>query len=113
MTTMAAAEATGLVMSLSPELEEPVVPVMSKKRKRGTKVMISAKDDSKKSKSKKKKTDEEDGLDIELGINTAFAYMNSQLVADHVAQKTRKYESDLSSIELEDKYIPGVYFSPE
>jgi protein CMS1 len=109
MNTMATAEIVVPDRSLSPEVQEPVVQSVSGKRKRGTKVLITAKDDSKKSKSKKRKTDDEDGLDIDSGINTAFENMNNQLVADHIAQKTRKYESDLSSIELEDKYIPGVY----
>ncbi|EPE24304.1 hypothetical protein GLAREA_08155 [Glarea lozoyensis ATCC 20868] len=92
-------------------LEAPAVdpqPV-SKKRKRGTKVQITTKDGVKIPKSKKRKADEEDEIDLELGINTSFAHMNSQLLADHIAQKTRKYESDLSSIELEDKYIPESY----
>lgn len=50
---------------------------------------------------------EDDGLDLEAGINPAFAVMDNQLVADYVAQQTRKYESDLSSLELEDRYIPA------
>ena len=78
------------------------------KRKRGTKVQVAPKEVAKKAKSKKAKRDEDDGLDLEAGINTAFATMDNQLVSDYIAQKTRKFESDLSSIELEDKYIPGL-----
>ena len=97
--------------SQSPELREVAAQPESKKRKRGTKVQVTTKDGVKKPRSKKKKVDEEEGLDIDAGINTSFAYMNSQLIADHIAQKTRKYESDLSSIELEDRYIPGAFTS--
>ena len=50
----------------------------------------------------------EDGLDIGAGLNKAFSHMDSQLLADYMAQCTRKHESDLSTIELEDKFIPGV-----
>ncbi|KAF8848782.1 hypothetical protein BDZ45DRAFT_256126 [Acephala macrosclerotiorum] len=78
----------------------------SKKRKRGAEEPATKKT-AKKAKSKKTKAVEEDELDTELGINNAFSHMDNQLLADYIAQRTRKYESDLSSIELEDKYIPA------
>jgi protein CMS1 len=59
---------------------------------------------------KKKKTSkvlEEDEFDLSIGINKAFSNMDSQLLADYMAQRTKKYESELSSIELEDRYISG------
>jgi protein CMS1 len=87
-------------LSASPDPKSTKTP--SKKRKRG-----SAEDAGKKTKSKKAKAVEEDELDTEAGINRAFAHMDNQLLADYVAQRTRKYESELSMIELEDKYIPG------
>lgn len=93
-------------LSATPDAEAGSAQI-SKKRKRGTKVQVAPKDGVKKAKSKKAKREEEDGLDLEAGINTAFATMDNQLVSDYIAQKTRKFESDLSSIELEDKYIPG------
>lgn len=45
---------------------------------------------------------------VDVGINNAFSNMDSQLLADYVAGRTRKFESDLSSVELEDRYIPGM-----
>ncbi|CAG8982954.1 hypothetical protein HYALB_00003532 [Hymenoscyphus albidus] len=93
-------------ISATPDAEAATEPI-SKKRKRGTKVQVTAKDGAKKMKSKKAKRDEDDGLDLEAGVNTAFSSMDNQLVSDYIAQKTRKFESDLSSIELEDKYIPA------
>lgn len=90
-------------LSAPPEPEETTKSKPStKKRKRATE------DVPKKAKSKKAKSEEEDELDIEAGINRAFAHMDNQLLADYVAQRTRKYESDLSMIELEDKYIPAA-----
>lgn len=52
---------------------------------------------------------DDEGLDTEKGINTAFSHMDNHLLADYMAQRTRKYENDLSLIELEDKYLPGEY----
>jgi protein CMS1 len=88
-------------LSASPDPESSAK-TPSKKRKRGSE------DAPKKSKSKKSKAQDEDELDIEAGINRAFSHMDNQLLADYVAQRTRKYESDLSMIELEDKYLPGM-----
>jgi protein CMS1 len=92
-------------LSASPEPESKIAGPTSKKRKRG---VVSADKAAKKSKSKKNVV-EEDELDIDKGINRAFSHMDNQLLADYIAQRTRKYESDLSSIELEDKYIPGIF----
>ena len=93
-------------LSATPELEDSTK--TSKKRKRGA-VEQGAKKVAKKSKAKKGKSGEkDDNIDVEAGINKAFAHMDNQLLADYVAQRTRKYESDLSSVELEDKYLPGM-----
>jgi len=94
-------------LSATPEPNSTDTASTSKKRKRGV-VEQGAKKAAKKIKSKKF-TEEEDELDIGAGINRAFSHMDNQLLADHVAQRTRKYESDLSSIELEDKHIPGDF----
>jgi protein CMS1 len=93
-------------LSATPELESKSTGSTSKKRKRGV-VEQSAKRAAKKTKSKKNAIDE-DELDLENCINKAFSHMDNQLLADYLAQRTRKYESDLSSIELEDKHIPGI-----
>jgi hypothetical protein len=94
---------------------EPASPAVCKKRKRNLKETSAGETPAaagKKKKEPKTKTVEEDELDLEAGINNAFSHMDSQLLADYVAQRTRRYESDLSSIELEDKYIPGMYCTP-
>lgn len=93
-------------LSASPEPEDSAK--TSKKRKRGA-VEQGAKKAAKKAKPKKGKTDEDEELDTQNGINKAFAHMDNQLLADYVAQRTRKYESDLSLVELEDKYISGTF----
>jgi protein CMS1 len=40
-------------------------------------------------------------------VNEDVGLMNSQLLADLVAQSIRRFEPDLSLVELEDRYIPG------
>ncbi|PMD46395.1 hypothetical protein L207DRAFT_507308 [Hyaloscypha variabilis F] len=92
-------------LSGTPESASKGTVSISKKRKRGV-IEQGAKKAAKKTKAKKF-AGEEDELDIDAGINRAFSHMDNQLLADYVAQRTRKYESDLSSIELEDKHIPA------
>ncbi|OWP06717.1 hypothetical protein B2J93_10 [Marssonina coronariae] len=105
-------------MPIEDDLEEPFLEKMSpyiepksseaplKKRKRGE-VEQGAKKAAKKAKCKKAKAFEEDDLDPEAGINKAFSNMDNQLLADYVAKQTKKHESDLSTIELEDKFLPA------
>ena len=63
---------------------------------------------SKKSKKKKKAHNPEDDLlDTELGVNTLFSRMDNQLLADYLAQRTSRFGSDLSSIELSDITLSG------
>ncbi|KKY34959.1 hypothetical protein UCDDA912_g05049 [Diaporthe ampelina] len=73
----------------------------SKKRK--------AQDDSQPAGAKKQKAskyEEDEGmLDLEAGVNTAFVRMDPQLLADHVARQTKRFGTDLSSVELSDLYI--------
>ncbi|KUJ07321.1 uncharacterized protein LY89DRAFT_677939 [Mollisia scopiformis] len=95
-----------LLEKFTPSPEPDAIP-SSKKRKRSTEEPTAQKS-AKKTKTKKAKDVEEDELDTEAGINNAFSHMDNQLLADYIAQRTRRYESDLSSIELEDKYIPAT-----
>lgn len=59
---------------------------------------------AKKQKSSKYEEDES-MLDLEAGVNTAFVRMDPQLLADHVARQTKRFGTDLSSVELSDLYI--------
>ena len=63
---------------------------------------------AKKKRRKVKPKFEDDGLiDLEIGVNGAIAKMDSQLMADHLAQKTSRFGTDLSSVELSDLSISG------
>ncbi|KAI9848518.1 MAG: hypothetical protein M1837_007187 [Sclerophora amabilis] len=84
-------------------------PVSSKKRTADE----SAEAVREKPKRKKKKEGREidDGtFDLEAGINTVFANMDSRLLADFVAQRLKRFEGDLSTVELDDRQIPEKAF---
>jgi protein CMS1 len=63
----------------------------------------------KEKKKQKAKAIDEDDLDQVLGVNHSFERMDGQLLADYINARTRVYGKDLSSVELEDKFIPGTF----
>ena len=68
----------------------------------------------KKKKKKKKKSEnsrpkDDQALDLEKGVNTAIGNLDSQLLADYVAQKTKRFDDNLTMVELEEKHIPGIF----
>jgi protein CMS1 len=82
----------------------------SKKRKRGAITSEKIKDPQKSTKKQRAASEDDEELDPEMGINKSFSHMDSQLLSDYMAQRTQKFENDLSSVELEDRYIPGKCF---
>jgi protein CMS1 len=46
-----------------------------------------------------------------LGLNLGLGRMDSQMLVDYVAQRTKQFEPDLSPVELEDRYLSGGSFS--
>lgn len=44
------------------------------------------------------------------GVNTAIGKLDPQLIADYVSQRVRRFEKELSSVELEDRSIPASAF---
>ena len=65
-------------------------------------------DEDARKKRKSKGWDDDSLLDLDAGINRAYASMDGQLLADHLSQKTARFGSDLSSVELSDLYISGT-----
>ena len=61
---------------------------------------------AKKKKTKKPADVVDDALDTELGLNNAIAHMDSKLMADHVAQRTKRFQPDLSLVEVEELFLP-------
>jgi protein CMS1 len=64
-------------------------------------------EDRPRKKSKAPREVDESLLDGKLGVNKAFELMDSQLLADHLAQKTTRFGKDLTSVELHDLSIPS------
>ena len=65
---------------------------------------------AKRAKMKKKPSKEgaEDSLlDLENGLNPAIGYMDSRLMSDHVAQRTKRFRPEMSLVEAEDVHISG------
>lgn len=84
-------------------------PVSTVKKRRASENSTHA--DQGKRKAKRLKTQESAPLDSSNrreNLNPAIAGLSSQLLADHVAQKTKSFAPELSAVELQDKYIPGM-----
>lgn len=56
--------------------------------------------------------DQDLDLDLERGLNLAVGRMDRGLLADYIAQRTKRFQSELSAVELEDLHIPGKCISP-
>lgn len=56
--------------------------------------------------------DQDLDLDLERGLNLAIGRMDRALLADYIAQRTKRFQSELSAVELEDLHIPGNFISP-
>lgn len=80
------------------------VPPTSNKRKRDAQGKKSAK----RRKLKKPKDVDDEALNVELGVNHAIAHMDSRLMADHIAQRVRRFQPELTVVELEERYLPGT-----
>lgn len=108
MSTQSPLHEPQLADKMATKSEERASTVLSKKRKRGTATGEKTNKITETVKKQRTAAEEED-LDLSTGINKSFGHMDSQLLADYMAQRTRKFECDLSSVELEDMYISGNY----
>lgn len=114
--TMSDSDAEGGVPLIEPAFNETL---SAKKRRRDEDPEVTSENKKaikrakrKEKKKQKAKAINEDDLDVELGVNHAFERMDAQLLADYINSRTRHYGKDLSSVELEDKFIPGRYLIP-
>ena len=62
---------------------------------------------SKRKKRARRKITDEDNFDEQQGLNLAIAQMDSQLLVDHIAKQTKKFEPNMPALEMEDRYIPA------
>lgn len=91
------------------DTDDPL-PTKTSKRKRAAddEDGAAAKKAARKAKRKSKKPQDIDDstLDAEKGINTSIGQMDSGLLADYIAQRTRRFQPDLSLVEAEDWRLP-------
>ena len=80
-----------------------------RKRENETDAPTESKRAAKRKKSKKPKDVQDEALDEEKGVNHAIAHMDSNLMADHIAQRTKRFKPDLSLVEAEDLHVPCKY----
>lgn len=92
-----------------PDSDAPQKSKSSKRKREANDADIDSKKAAKKARRKLKKPKDVDDadLDSELGINKAIGHMNSSLMADHIAQRTKRFQPELSLVEAEDWRIPG------
>lgn len=70
-------------------------------------------DDSGSRKRRKSAFEDEDlDMDLEAGLNKKIGLLDSMLLADHLAQKTRRFGSDLKPVELSALDISRESHSP-
>jgi len=100
-------DAVGVPLLESPSTSGSPEPQSGKKRKHDSDSKPESKRAAKRKRTKKPKDIADDALDIEAGLNNAIAHMDSQLLADHVAQRTKRFQSDLSLMELEELQLPS------
>jgi len=100
-------DAVGVPLLEPPSSSGSPEPQSGNKRKRDSDSKPESKRAAKRKRSKKPKDIADDALDTEAGLNHAIAHMDSQLLADHVAQRTKRFQSDLSLMELEELQLPS------
>jgi len=94
-------------MTQHPEHEDGFQDNLSSSRKRNRDVEEVSTKSSKRKKARRKITSEEI-FDEELGVNTTIGQMDSQLLVDYVAKRTKKFEPKISAVEMENRYIPTL-----
>ena len=85
---------------------------MAESKKRAADDGSSTADRKGKKRKNNKSADKDDGLDMELGVNTSIARMDNQLLADHLLKQLTRFGSDLSPVEISDLTIPGKLILP-
>jgi protein CMS1 len=98
-------ERTG--MPLFEGFSDPASPPPSSKKRKQDAPTKDEKKSSKRRKLKRPKDLDEEALDADLGVNHAIAHMDSRLMADHIAQRTKRFRPELSLVEMEELHVPG------
>lgn len=91
-------------------VETPSPPGLATSKKRKLEVLSeSRRSIKKKKKPRKANEDQDETLNLEQGVNTSIAKFDNRLLADFVAQRTKRFDPGLTLVELEDRHIPGRF----
>jgi protein CMS1 len=110
---MSDSDAEGGVPLIEPEFDTNP-DTKKRKREEGPGEKDAAKAEKKRAKRRnqkklKVKAIDDEQLDEKLSVNHAFEHMDSQLLADYINQRTRHYGKELSTVELEDRFLPAQF----
>ncbi|MCJ1263315.1 hypothetical protein MMC22_003185, partial [Lobaria immixta] len=72
--------------------------------------VLSDKDLIKRSKKRRLHREDQQKLDLDHGVNVDIAKMDTHLLANYVAQHTKRFHVEFSSVELEDLHLPESAF---
>jgi len=97
----------GVSLPEEPPSSRSPSPTTANKRKRDAASEPAVEETVRRKKKGKTWAAEDGDLDVQSGINNAIGRMDGRLLADYVAQRTKRFGGDLSLVELEDRHIPG------
>jgi len=87
---------------------QPHLLFMKRKRDDGASGDLSVEKAVKKKETRRSRSGGDEYHDVEQGLNNAIGRFDEPLLADYVAQREKRFGQDLSSVEIEDRYIPGT-----
>lgn len=100
-----------LTASIQPSPTLPFTQTTKRVRDDNDKIGLSDKSLIKRSKRRKLRPEVHENLDLDHGVNVAIGRMDTRLLADYVAQNTKRFQTELSTVELEDFHISGTLAS--
>ena len=83
-------------------------PLTASLKRKGTDSDQNGLKSKKRRKIRKLDTAADGNLDLDSGLNLAIGKMDRRLLADFVAQRTKRFSPNLSPVELEDLHLPGT-----
>ena len=102
-------------LSISPEREQSAISRKAKRKRTDGKgydpeaVVVNSGKRRKSKTSKVNRSSEENNLELDQGLNMTIAKLDSRLLADYVANRTKRFLPYLSIVELEEMYISGKF----
>lgn len=94
--------------SIQPPFAAPFPRATKRTRGDNNDIVLSDTRHIKRSKRQKVNSEVQQHLDLDNNINVAIGRMDTHLLADYVAQHTKRFQTGLSAVELKGLHIPGM-----